>query len=102
MDHDEHLRTRHGYVAVDGSLIPYGEALRALWRQMLVEQNEPAAARLAELFVERHADRAAAAYSNALQAQLQQHAGTLGPAGSEAAPGAGLGAAGVLPGQPTS
>jgi hypothetical protein len=84
----EHLLQRHGYVDVSGSLLSFADALRLLWRRLLAEQDGPASAQLAGLFVERQGERAAAAYTNAFEQQLALYAEALGPPGTEAEPGA--------------
>jgi hypothetical protein len=85
-DRDGHLKTRHGYVSLDGALLSYGDALRALWRRLFADQDEPAAVRLAQLFTDRHRDRAASAFATAFTAQLAQHAASLGDVGGEVTP----------------
>jgi hypothetical protein len=74
-----HLHGRHGYVAIQGRLLPYETALRSLWEQVFSSPDVEVGARLISLYLEHHESTAAASYLQAFQAEIQARSTRLPP-----------------------
>jgi serine/threonine protein kinase/uncharacterized C2H2 Zn-finger protein len=67
---DPHLIEHHNYVPVEGTLLPFGQALTRLWSRVLQQLDTSALEALTGLLQKRHAHNAISAFASALSQQV--------------------------------